>query len=75
MDIGHIKGIGRATFIYKDYNITTTFRVYPLYTTVVGICSIASSCFKGLIVLSITCLIFNIQFIKRECRGERAGHY
>ena len=60
MDIGHIKGIGRATFIYKDYTITTTFRVYPLYTIVVGIYSIASGCFKGLIVPFTTCLVFNI---------------
>ena len=60
MDIGHVKGIGRATFIYKDYNITTTFRVYPLYTTVIGIYSVVSSCFKGLTVLSITYLVFNI---------------
>ena len=75
MDIGHIKGIGRATFICKDYTITTAFRVYLLYTMVIGICSIAISYFKGLIVLSIICLIFNIQFIKRGYRGERAGHY
>ena len=75
MDIGYIKGIGRATFIYKDYTITAAFRVYPLYTIVVGIYSIAIGYFKGLIVLSITCLIFNIRFIKRGCRGKRAGHY
>jgi len=60
MDIGHVKGIGRATFIYKDYNITATIRVYPLYTTVVGIYSIVGGYFKGLIVLSIACLVFNI---------------
>ena len=60
MDIGHVKGIGRATFICKDYNITATFRVYPLYTTVIGIYSIVSGYFKGLIVLFITYLVFNI---------------
>jgi len=75
MDVGYVKGIGRATFIYKDYTITTTFRVYLLYTIVIEIYSVASSCFKGLIVLSIACLIFNIQFIRRGCRGKRAGHY
>ena len=54
MDIGHIKGIGRATFIYKNYSIFITSRVYPLCTTVIEICGIANSYFEGLIVLSIT---------------------
>ena len=59
MGVGYIKGIGRATFIckfiYKDYihNINVTFRVYPLRTGAVKICSVASSCSKGLTVLSI----------------------
>ena len=75
MDIGYIKGIGRATFIYKDYTITTTFRVYLLCTIVIGIYSIASSYFKGLIVLFIACLIFNIRFVRRGYRGKRVGHY
>ena len=53
MDIGYVKSIGRATFIYKDYNVFITFRVYPLCTIVIGIYSIANSYFKGLIVLFI----------------------
>jgi len=60
MDVGHIKGIGRATFICKDYTITAAFRVYLLYTIVIGIYGVAISYFKGLTVLSITYLIFNI---------------
>ena len=75
MDIGYVKGIGRATFICKDYNITTIFRVYLLCIIVVGICGVASGCFKGLTVLFIACLIFNIWVVRRGCRGERAGHY
>ena len=75
MDVSHVKGIGRATFICKDYTITAAFRVYLLYTIVIEIYGVAVGCFKGLTVLSIVCLIFNIRFIKRGCRGKRAGHY
>jgi len=59
MEVGHVKGIGRATFIckfiYKDciYNINVTFRVCLLRTAVVEIYSVASGYFKGLTVLSI----------------------
>ena len=71
MEVGYIKGIGRATFIYKFiykdyiYNVNITFRVYLLRTKVIEIYSIAGGCFKGLIVLSITYLVFNIQVIRR----------
>ena len=59
MGVGYIKGIGRATFIYKFiykdciYNVDVTFRVYLLRTRAVEIYSVASSYSKGLIVLSI----------------------
>ena len=59
MEVGYVKGIGRATFIckfiYKDciYNINVTFRVYLLRIGVIEICNIASGYFKGLAVLSI----------------------
>jgi len=59
MEVGYVKGIGRATFIckfiYKDciYNINITFRVYLLRTAVIKIYSIAGGYFKGLTILSI----------------------
>ena len=59
MEVGYIKGIGRATFIYKFiykdyiYNTSITFRVYLLRTRVIEIYSVASGCFEGLTVLSI----------------------
>ena len=56
MEVGYIKGIGKATFIYKDciYYINITFKVYLLRTGVIGICGVISSYFKRLAVLSIT---------------------
>ena len=53
MDIGHVKGIGRATFICRDYNINIIFRVCPLCTTAIKIYNIVSGYFKSLTILSI----------------------